>query len=293
MNRAFTCRTRWTGTRFSTSLGILLGLSLLPGTSAADEPNTNSGDDRSQRVVVDQGKDDMRAWVQTGVLEAAEAFQAAAADDRYVYAINNTTVARYDRESGERLAISHGAAKHLNSGWFHAGKLYCAHSNYPQKPERSEIKLLDLESMELTTFHDFGEWPYGSLTWAFIHDGDWWCNFAHYDDDNHRTVLVRFGNDWRETAQWHYPPAVLKDLGRYSLSGGVILGDELLATGHDDRKLYRLRVPSDGEILEHLGTVPAPFTGQGIAVDPVTGGLIGIDRPKRQILYAQPSTETP
>jgi hypothetical protein len=32
--------------------------------------------------------------------------------------------------------------------------------------------------------------------------------------------------------------------------------------------------------------VAAPFTGQGIAPDPVSGGLVGIDRKNRQILLA-------
>jgi hypothetical protein len=33
--------------------------------------------------------------------------------------------------------------------------------------------------------------------------------------------------------------------------------------------------------------LPAPFTGQGIADDPATGGLVGIDRKQRQIVFAE------
>jgi hypothetical protein len=66
-------------------------------------------------------------WKQTAVLAAPEAFQAAAADDKHVYAITNDRVARYDRASGLRLAASIGEAKHLNSGFLWEGKLYCAH----------------------------------------------------------------------------------------------------------------------------------------------------------------------
>ncbi len=117
------------------------------------------------------------AWKQTGTLPAPEAHQAAAADDRFVYAITNTLVAKYDRQTGERIATSSGEAKHLNSGFLWDGRLYCAHSNYPQTPERSEIKVLDLESMRLTTSKNFGNFG-GSLTWAVRHDGHWWCNFA-------------------------------------------------------------------------------------------------------------------
>jgi hypothetical protein len=230
-------------------------------------------------------------WVATRRLAAPEAFQAAAADDRFVYAINNNSVVRYDRGTGNRLAASDGAAEHLNSGWLQAGKLYCAHSNYPQKPERSEIKVLDLDSMRLATFHDFGQSTDGSLTWALMHDDHWFCNFAHYDDQNHRTVLVKFTPDWREVARWHYPATVLRDLGKYSISGAVLRDGELLATGHDNRLLYRLRIPEAGETLIHVATVAAPFTGQGIAADPVSGGLVGIDRGQRQVIFASPAPD--
>lgn len=232
-----------------------------------------------------------RGWQQAAVLAAPEAHQAAVADERYVYAINNTTVARYDRETGERLAISQGPAEHLNSGFFHEGKIYCAHSNYPQQPEQSDIKVLDLESMELTIFQHFGQSPHGSLTWAIYEDGHWWCNFAHYGEENHRTVLVRFDRAWRERGQWAYPPEVLSDLGRYSVSGAIWRDGLLLATGHDKPVLYRLRLPENGTVLEHVDTGLAPFTGQGIAADPTTKGLVGIHRANRQIVFAEPRKE--
>ena len=76
-----------------------------------------------------------RPWRQTGTLAAPEVVQAAAADDDFVYAVANTLVAKYDRKTGKRVAVSEGQAKHLNSGFFWKRRLYCAHSNYPQKPE--------------------------------------------------------------------------------------------------------------------------------------------------------------
>src|SRR5262245_29745038 len=88
-------------------------------------------------------------WSEVRVLDAPEAFQAAAAHDDWIFAITNTQVAKYDRTSGKRLAVSTGEAAHLNSGFVWEGKLYCAHSNYPLVPEKSEIKVLDLESMKL------------------------------------------------------------------------------------------------------------------------------------------------
>ena len=109
-------------------------------------------------------------WRATRQLPASEAHQAAAAEGKFVYAITSRAVAKYDRASGKRVAVSTGAAKHLNSGFFWKGKLLCAHSNYPLKPERSEIKVLDTDSMKLATFKDFGN-AGGSLVWALL----WRC----------------------------------------------------------------------------------------------------------------------
>ena len=102
-------------------------------------------------------------WKEERKMPAPEAHQAAAADKDFVYAITSRGIAKYDRKSGKRVATSQGSAKHLNSGFFWKGKLLCAHSNYPFKPERSEIKVLDVGSMKLTTFKDFGN-SGGSLT---------------------------------------------------------------------------------------------------------------------------------
>jgi hypothetical protein len=232
-------------------------------------------------------------WMETRRLDAPEAFQAAAAYEDVVFAIANSQVAKYDRASGKRLAISTGGAKHLNSGFMWEGKLYCAHSNYPLVPERSEIKVLDVESMKLTTFNDFGNFG-GSLTWAVKRGGDeesWWCNFARYGADNAKTFLVQFDKSWREQGRWTYPPEALKGIGRNSFSGGIWQEDELLVTDHDNGVIYRLRLPKEGSELQFIAKEPAPFTGQGFAIDPKTGGLVGIDRAKRQIIFAQRGQE--
>jgi hypothetical protein len=223
---------------------------------------------------------------QTRSLAAAEAAQAAAGDERFVYAIGSAVVGKYDRNTGERIALSAGEATHLNSGFISDGKLYCAHSNYPRKPEHSEIKVLDPETMRLSVFKDFGE-SNGSLTWA-VREGDaWWCTFAFYGDDNAHTRLVKFDDQWREQAVWTYPREVVKNLGRYSISGGIWRAGQLWVTGHDHRVVYRLRVPKKGGVMELIDALPSPFPGQGIAADPKSGGLIGIDRAKKQVVFAE------
>ena len=226
-------------------------------------------------------------WKQTGTLSATEAHQAAAADDKFVYAITNTLVAKYDRQTGERLATSTGEAKHLNSGFLWERRLYCAHSNYPQTPEQSEIKVLDLDSMRLTTFKEFGSIG-GSLTWAVRHDEHWWCNFARYGDDNGQTFLVKFDKDWRELGRWTYPAEVIRELHRMSLSGGLWRDGSLLVTGHDDPVFFQLRLPKSGRVLEFVDQQSVPFTGQGFAHDPKTGGLVGINRSKHLLVFANP-----
>jgi len=230
------------------------------------------------------------AWRQTSFIAAPEAVQAAAAEGPFVYAISSTQVAKYDRATGQRMAVSHGDAQHLNSGFFWKGRLYLAHSNYPKTPEQSQVKVLDVASMELTTLHDFHDFG-GSLTWV-IHSADaWWCNFAHYGEANQKTFLVKFDEDWRELSRWTYPESIIRQLGRYSLSGGVWRDGELLVTGHDDPVLLRVALPEQGNVLIDKGRQAAPFTGQGIADDPTTGGLIGINRGRQQVIFA--SIDTP
>lgn len=225
-------------------------------------------------------------WLEVRRLDAPEARQAAAADGRFVYAIDNSVIAQYDRETGRRIANSSGDASHLNSGFFRDGKLYCAHSNYPQKPEHSEIKVLDPATMRLSTYKDFGA-SAGSLTWCVFAEGCWWCNFAYYDAENGKTYLAKFDDAWREAARWTYPPAMIRAFGKRSASGGIWRDGQFLVTGHDDRELYVLELPAAGNVLRHVATVPVPFTGQGFADDPTTGGLVGIDRAKRQVVFAR------
>jgi hypothetical protein len=226
------------------------------------------------------------SFVQTNAFPAAEANQAAAADDRFLYAIDSKVIAKYDRSSGQRIAVSTGEASHLNSGAFWEGRLYCAHSNFPKKPEKSEVRVLDPATMALSVSKDLGA-GHGSLTWV-VREGDtWWCTFAHYGPDNAKTTLVKYDAEWRELGSWTYPPAVIVRLGKMSISGGLWKDGLLLATGHDAREIYRLRLPKTGLVLELIDILPSPFPGQGIALDPGTKGLIGIDRKQRKIVLAE------
>lgn len=230
------------------------------------------------------------SWKATASFSVPEAKQAAACDQRYFYAVENSSIAKYDRFSGKRLAVSTGKAKHLNSALLWNGNLICAHSNYPAVPEKSEIKSLDLKTMQLFTLKDFGNYG-GSLTWVLKKDDSWWCNFAHYGKQNARTFLVQFDDKWNEIRRWQYPEELISQLGEYSLSGAVWLDEELVATGHDAKELYRLRIPSKGSTIEYVNKAAIPFTGQGIAVDPSSTPnnprLVGIDRANRKVIFAK------
>jgi hypothetical protein len=71
-----------------------------------------------------------------------------------------------------------------------------------------------------------------------------------------------------------------------SASGGIWEGDTLLVTHHHYKVLYRLRLPKDGKELELVEALECPFPGQGIAADPKTGGLVGIDRNAKKVIFA-------
>ena len=216
---------------------------------------------------------------------APQANQAAAADTKFFYAIGSRGITKYDRNTGEVVAKSSGKAKHLNSGYFHQGKLLCAHSNFPTLPEQSEVLSLDPKTMRLTVYRDLGN-PGGSLTWVVQKKGNWWCNFAKYGKKNAETFVIKYDNHWKEIARYTYPQKLINQLGKYSISGGIWVGEELWVTGHDDPFLFRLSLPKKGSEFFYLGKTKVPFTGQGFATDPETGGLVGINRANKEIIFS-------
>lgn len=228
-------------------------------------------------------------WTTARLLASPHATQAAAADGRSVYSISSTTVARYDRATARLLATATTPdTKHLNSGFVHEGKVWCSHSNYPAMPHESDIRVYDPVTGTLAVQHVFHD-PPGSLVWCVVHDGRWWCCFAHYGDDNARTLLVEYeaGGFDRERRRFTFPAEVVADWDGMSGSGGIWDGDTLLVSHHHFRVLYRLRLPEAGDKLRLVEALHCPFPGQGFAADPVTGGLVGIDRDRRAIVFAE------
>jgi hypothetical protein len=146
---------------------------------------------------------------------AAEARQAVAVDSSYFYAIGNSSVAKYDKQSGARLAgweCPEGKPLiHLNSGVVVDGKLDCAHSNYPAVPMTGSIEIWDTRTMKHAGSHSFGI-GVGSTTWADFHREHWYVGFAHYQNkgaEPHRdpnwTTGVKFTQAWQRLEGWVFP----------------------------------------------------------------------------------------
>jgi hypothetical protein len=246
----------------------------------------------------------LNGWTTSRRLATPHATQAAAADADHLYAVSSTTVARFDRRTGRLLdTASSPTAQHLNSGFFHDGRMYLAHSNYPATPHASDIRVYTPGQNRLQLFHTFPE-PPGSLVWCIRRQGNWWCCFAHYGSDNHQTCLVEYadGGFDHELRRFLFPLEVIADFDGMSASGGIWDGDTLLASHHHFPVLYRLRLPGPADPPDRLvlvETLHCPFPGQGFAIDlgRTSSGrrpyLVGIDRPSRAVVLAKPDHYCP
>ena len=241
------------------------------------------------------------AAVELRRFKAPEAIQAVAVDEAHFYAIDNSIIAKYDKQSGDRVqrweASDELPLTHLNAGLVKDGLLYCSSSNFPEYPEASSLEIFDADSLEHVSTHSFGIYE-GSLTWVDWRDGAWWAVFAHYtekvNDDpfakpHTYTSLVKFDDQWRRLEAWVFPKEVLERFDPLSCSGGGWGPDgNLYCTGHDLGELYCLRLPRAGAALSLVKTIPINITGQGVAWDPSRRGVIfGISRPTGEVVVSR------
>ena len=225
---------------------------------------------------------------QIGEFTIPEANQGVGVDARHFYAVDNYVIGKYDKKTGKLLKKWQGAKSgpivHLDSAMLMDGKLYAAHSNYPDWPMTSSLEIFDAETMEHIGSHSFGiQW--GSLTWVDWHDSHWWMTFANYDrlfgpgktpyGHKANTVMVKFTKDFRPLQSWTLPKAILDRFEDMSNSGGSWGPDGYLyLTGHDPAELYRMRLPKAGSVLELVDVIPMNIRGQGIAWDRSQPGII-------------------
>jgi outer membrane protein assembly factor BamB len=230
---------------------------------------------------------------------AAEANQGVAVDGEFFYAITNKAIGKYRKDTGEKVA-GWGAAKdepfiHLNAGFVHEGKLYCAHSNFPRTPMVSSVEMWDVTTMKHIGRHDFGRYV-GSLTWLDRRGDGWIACFVHYRKNGgeagrgpEETRIVQFDNAWKELAKWSLPEALIKKFGDYSSSGGGFGPDgKLFITGHDAKELYVLEFPKSGSVMEWTGTVAISAEGQAFSWDK-DGVLYSIARKTKEVIVSKVS----
>lgn len=239
------------------------------------------------------------ALEQAGEFAVKEANQGVGVDAEHFYAVDNQVIAKYDKKTGKLVKKWQGDKKgpvlHLDSAMLMDGRIYAAHSNWPDWPMTSSLEIFDAATMEHVGSHSFGI-QYGSLTWADWHDGHWWMTFANYDRPigpgktpyGHKanTLMVKFTKDLRPVQSWTLPKALLDRFEDMSNSGGSWGPDGYLyLTGHDPAELYRVRLPKAGSVLEVVDIIPMNIRGHGIAWDRSQPGVIyGIIRATKKEL---------
>lgn len=204
--------------------------------------------------------------------------QAVAVDAEYFYVINNSSITKHLKISGEQVGSwedKDSLIHHMNSGIIIDGKLYCINSNYPEIPMVSSLEVFDPETLVHLYNHSFGILS-GSATWVDFFNGFWYIAFVYYSGGrssmpnrtNAWSRLVKFDTSWRQIESWVYPKELLERFGAYSNSGGVILpSGQILCTGHDNYELYVLEFPQKGSTLNWIDTIEVGSFGQGIAYE--------------------------
>jgi hypothetical protein len=224
--------------------------------------------------------------------QVKEARQGVGVDADAFYAVDNSTIAKYDKKTGAFISKWEGPAIHLDSAAVVDGKIYAAHSNYPAWPMTSSIEIWDAASMKHIESHSLGI-ERGSLTWLDRDaNGVWWGAFANYNrvfdksplayGNKYNTQVVRFDSDWRVAEAWVYPDTLVEKFDDMSNSGGAWGPDgKLYVTGHDNPELYVIELPEIGSELKWVGTIPVEIGGQGFAFDHSQPGVIyGVIRKK-------------
>jgi hypothetical protein len=225
---------------------------------------------------------------------AAEARQGVAVDAEHCYAIADAAIGKYRKSDGALVARwtapAGSAIRHLNAGVVVEGRLYCAHSNFPLKPDQGSVEVFDVATLAPVDRHAFVD-PPGSLTWVVPYEDGWLACFAHYAPTSQvaRSRLVAYGRDWLPRREWSFAPEILAKFGRMSCSGGGVGPDGRVGvTGHDARELYVLHLPSGGGVAGLAAVLPFPGEGQAFAWDTTRPGeMAAISRKAKVIILAR------
>lgn len=97
---------------------------------------------------------------QIGEFAVPEANQGVGVDAQHFYAVDNQAIGKYDKTTGKLVKKWQGDKKgpflHLDSAMVMDGKIYAAHSNYPDWPMTSSLEIFDAETMEHMGTRSFG-----------------------------------------------------------------------------------------------------------------------------------------
>ncbi len=231
-------------------------------------------------------------------IPAEEAHQGVASDARFVYAIADSKIAKYDKATGKRVALFEGDPSvftHMNSCSVMGQELMCALSNFPNLPQISSIEWFSTQTLKHLRSHSFGA-TRGSITWIDWHEGAWWVCYANYDGkggdptrDHNATLLVKYTPQFVEQASWVFPKNVLEHFGHMSASGGRWGKDGFLyVTGHDLAEMYVLKLPPAGARLEYVRTIMLPTNGQAFDWDMAKPGHVWtIERKRTEMVESQ------
>lgn len=240
--------------------------------------------------------------------ESAEAGQGAAADKDYFYAIVNSAIGQYEKNTGQLIKRWRGSRggpiRHLNSCYVENTDLFCSNSNFPELPMASSVEVFDTRTMEHKHSYSLGIMEEGSLTWFDKIGGDWIAGFAHYDasgglpyKDHSFASITRFDAQWRRKGGWMLPDTAVQRMKPYAASGGSLGSDGLLyISGHDRPEIYVLAAPTMGPKLIHIATIDINVEGQAFAWDKSSDERIiyGISRPNREVrAFRIPKIEVP
>lgn len=119
-------------------------------------------------------------------IDAQDAHQGVAVDPDHFYSIDNFSITKHNKTTGEALLQWYGGQDgpiiHLDGGVVFGDILYAPHSNYPQSPITSSVEMWNTTTMQHISSHPLGIYR-GSLTWI---DQDpatqtWYGTFANYD----------------------------------------------------------------------------------------------------------------
>jgi hypothetical protein len=280
--------------------GLLTGLALLslgacassPGaaTPGGPIPELSAVPDYEPPRVAQLEAHTVRDWA------APEADQGVAVDETFFYALDNTIIGKYRRDTGElvaRFAAPHkGLIRHMNSCYARQEQLWCANSNYSLTPHGSSVEVFDAKAMTHIATRSLGMMDEGSLTWFDPWQGGWIAGFAHYSGnggvpfkDSTYSSIVTFDQEWRRTGGWLIPDSVIDRMAPHAASGGALGPDGLLyLMGHDRPEMYVMARPAMGPTLIHVATIALEAEGQAFSfTQDGTRRVFVVDRHKGRV----------